>query len=222
MRLHELSTFNLISGPRGSGKTLLLTHFGVEAMTISKAVMGIRKSTNNPSAEPYAKVNIWANYPIRGKVMVPGYKQLQYIESMPLDVARLAQWKPEYHDGVILFDEIDQDADRQDWQSQIARFLTKGVRLMRHRRIVFICTLQFIDELNVRLYKQADTVMYCRDAVHSSWGRSVGLHPGQITNVVALDKSGITTGYGYNESGQSYYSKFFGERYWGNYSTLWI
>jgi hypothetical protein len=90
---------------------------------------------------------------------------------------------------------------------------------MRHRKISLYASLQFIDELNVRLYKQADIVIQARDLAFSGWGRQNNLELGKVANLTWIDKSGIMTGHTFEESGQMFTCKFYGQRYWGNYST---
>lgn len=220
MREYELSNVHIINGPRGSGKTLLLTHYAILYLIQCAFVIIARIITGDDTLFPRMKTHVWSNYPVRCKVRINDGKKIFYLKTKELDIKKLAVWDKEYRDGYILYDEIDQDLDRQDWMAQYARYIVKGVKLMRHRNLSLAATLQFIDELNGRLYKQADIITDCRDIAFTPWGRRNRLHPGEVSALVYRDKSGIMTGYGYNENGRIYKRKFYGKRYWGNYSTI--
>ncbi len=215
----DLSIEAVIVGPRGSGKTLLLTHFGIEFMERAWILGQLRKVRHNNNLFPRKKANIWANYSIKGLFRPPGYSKAILLSSLPLDIERLITWQPEFRDGYIIYDEIDQDADRQDWMAQLPKLLVKGIKLMRHRNLSLYASLQFIDELNIRLYKQADIVIQTRDLAFTPFGRDMNLATGEIASTSWIDRSGIMTGEAFDDSHQVYQLRFFGKRYWGNYAT---
>jgi len=219
MNAEELSLEYVIVGPRGSGKTLLLTHFSVEKLQHAWAVNKYRELSGKSYAYKRHKTKVWSNYPVRCHVKLPTSPRVTILSTIDLDIERLITWQPEFRDGYIIYDEIDQDADRQDWMAQLPKLLVKGIKLMRHRNMSMLSSLQFVDELNIRLYKQADVVIQCRDKAFTGWGREVGLRPGEVMNTTFIDKSGILTGYSFDENHQRYPMEFFGKRYWGAYET---
>lgn len=220
MNAEQLSLVWAVIGNRGSGKTLLLTHFGVEKLEHTWMVRRVRGLLHDDTLLPKHKVNVWSNYPIRAVAKMPGHNKLVMLETQPLITEDLMLWKEYIRDGYIIYDEIDQDADRQDWMAQLPKLLVKGIKLMRHRNLSLICSLQFLDELNIRLYKQADIVIRMRDKVFTDWGRENRLRPGEVMQAVFIDKSGMMTGYAYDENHMAYPVDFLGKRYHHNYSTL--
>ena len=220
MNAEDLSLVIVIVGPRGGCKTLLMTHFELETLARAWAVKRLRKLLNNLNLYPRRKVNAWSNYPVHGLWVPPGHNKPVSLSASPLDMDSLVVWAPEFQNGVIFFDEIDQAADRQDWMSTFSKMLTTGVKVMRHRNLSLIASLQFVDELNMRLFKQADVIIKTRDMAWTPWGRERNLQMGEISNTTWIDKSGIMTGYGYDEKEQVFPLQFFGKRYWGNYETL--
>jgi len=219
MLAEDLSLVEVVVGPRGSGKTLLLTHFITESLARAWALLKLRKAKGNPLLYPRKKVNIWSNFPVKSLWKPPGNGRAILLSSQDLDIEKLITWHPDFKDGIIFFDEIDQAADKQDWMAVLPKLLVKGIKLMRHRNLTLCGSLQFIDELNARLYKQADIVIQNRDLAFTPWGREQHLRPGEVSETIWIDKSGIMTGYAYNETHQTYPLQFFGKRYWGSYAT---
>ena len=214
MNSNDLSLFVVLTGVRGGNKTLLMTHLALEASREALFVKLLREYRGNPKLHPRRKVNVWANYPVRA--ICPPYGTLQ---PQPLDVERLILWKPEYRDGWIFWDEIDQQADRQDWQSTLSKFLTAGVQLMRHRNLSFCVSLQSLGWLNARLQWQADVIVRCRDLAFSQWGRERNLPLGNVAETIWIDKSGMLTGRSYEETHEEHEMLFFGERYHRAYES---
>lgn len=219
MNADEISIVTIIVGNRGACKTLLMTGFEIEALGRAAAIRRIREITGDPDYYKKKKVNNWSSYPVSGLFRLPGSIKPVRLEAEPIDTPRLMRWTPEFENGTIFYDEIDQDADRQEWHAQLPKYLVKGIKVMRHRRLSLTASLQFIDELNVRLYKQADVVIQCRDKAFTPWGKERNLEPGAVASTTWIDKSGIMTGYSYEETHQAYKLDFYGKRYWFNYET---
>jgi len=215
----DLSLVAMVVGPRGSGKTLLLTHYGTEFMGRAYALKKLREVKNNNRLYPRKKPNIWCNYPIKSLYKLPGHSKAVLLSTLDLDVEELMTWPEKFRDGYLLFDEIDQSADKQDWMAVLPKLLVRGIKLMRHRNLSLWGTLQFIDELNARLYKQSDIVIQCRDLAFTPWGREKRLRTGEVSTATFIDKSGIMTGYPFAETHQVYPLQFFGKRYWHSYET---
>ena len=215
---NDLSLFIIMVGVRGSGKTLLMTHFECELLRQIYAILRLREVMGSRYL-PNRKVNAWSNYPVKRLDILPITGKRIYLEPKPLDIEKLIVWHEEYENGIIFFDEIDQVADRQDWMSTVSKMLNAGVQVMRHRNLSFFTSVQSINWLNARLQWQADIIIKCRDLAFTPWGRSSHLRPGEVSELTWIDKSGIMTGRSYEEYPITYSQLFFGKRYWNNYKT---
>jgi hypothetical protein len=219
MNAEDLSIVTIVTGVRGGNKTLLMTGLSVEAMARAWAIKRLRELKGNDNLYPRKKVNIWTNYPVKALWKPPNHHKAVLLNPLPLDVEKIITWHPDIHDGIIFWDEIDQVADRQDWMSTVAKLLTAGIQVIRHRNLSLIASIQSINWLNSRLQWQADVIIKCRDLAFTPWGKEQRLQPGEVANTTWIDKSGIMTGYSFEETGQVYPLQFFGKRYWGNYPT---
>lgn len=215
----DLSLEIIIVGGRGSGKTLMETHFEIEYMSHAYVTKLFRELTGRPDAYPRRKVTIWSNYPVSTLWRPPYGGKLIRLEAEKLDIDKLVIWHPMYEDGVVFWDEIDQVADRQDWMATLSKMLTAGIQVMRHRNLSLIATIQSLNWLNARLQWQADIIIKCRDLAFSTWGREQGLAAGEVASATWIDKSGIMTGTPYEENLKTYPLLFFGKRYWNCYET---
>jgi hypothetical protein len=218
MNAFDLSLEIIIVGVRGAGKTLLMTHFECEALSRAWALKKLREATGK-QLFPKQKVNVWSNYPVKALWQPKQGMKAILLESNPLDIERLITWEEEFHDGIIFFDEIDQVADRQDWYSTVAKFLTAGVQVMRHRNLSLILSIQSLEWLNARLQWQADIIIKCRDLAFTPWGKENHVGLGEVINTTWLDKSGIMTGSSFEERKELYQQQFLGKRYFNAYKT---
>lgn len=218
MKALDLSLETIVVGGRGQDKTLLMTHFITEALQRAILVKALRQQTGR-RINPKAKVNIWSNYPYKALWRSKYFKKPYMLEPEHLDIDRLVKWEPEFRDGLIYFDEIDQIADRQDWYSTVAKFLTAGVQIIRHRNLSLILSIQSLEWLNARLQWQADIIIKCKDMAFTPWGRTNNLQPGMVAQTTWIDKSGVNTGTPFEEKPQIYQMLFFGKRYWNAYKT---
>lgn len=218
MNAFDLSLVNVIVGVRGAGKTLLCTHFVLEALKRAWVVKKLREIKGYP-VYPKQKTNIWSNYHVKAIWHTALQKRPVKLESQLFDLDKLLLWAPEFHDGIIHFDEIDQVADRQDWFSVVSKFLTAGVQLIRHRNLTLVLTIQSLEWLNSRLQWQSDIIIKCRDLAFSPWGREKKLAQGEVISTTFIDKSGVMTGYSFEETNKVYPMQFYGRRYWKAYLT---
>lgn len=219
----DLSLVIVLVGVRGSGKTLLMTHYCCEALREAYAVRKFRQKYKDDKLLMYSlskrKTNIWCNYPVkRYEKLILADKSI-LLQPQPLDIEDIIVWHPKFHDGIIFWDEIDQVADKQDWMSVVSKMLTAGVQVMRHRNLSLVVSIQSLSWLNTRLQWQADLIIKCKDRAFTTWGRSHHLRPGEISDLTIIDKSGIMTGYSFEENWQLYHASFYGKRYWNNYQT---
>lgn len=218
MNLEDISIVVVIVGVRGGCKTLLDTHFVREQLNRAWCINYLREQAGK-KLYPRKKVNIFTNYPVTSYFRPPGAKRARKLQPLQIDIERLITWAPEYRDGIIHFDEIDQIADRQDWQSTVSKLITAGAQMFRHRNLSLFCTIQSMEWLNSRLQWQADIIIKSRDLAFTPWGKAKHLELGEISKTLWIDKSGVATGYSYEETGRYYPLLFFGKRYWGSYPT---
>jgi hypothetical protein len=208
MNSGDLSLFNVIVGVRGSGKTLLETYLQECALKRAAAIRLLRQIKHNPKYFPKRKTEVFSNYPLN-----------YFLKPKPLEMEKLIVQAPEFANCEVFVDEIGGEADRQDWNNPKSKFLNFCIQVMRHRNITFTSTIQSFDWLNARMQWQTDVIVKCRDLAFTPWGRSCNLNQGEVISTVWIDKSGVLTGYSYDETHRVYSLKFFGKRVWGHYDT---
>lgn len=205
----RLSTFTLISGPRGSLKTLLMT--AIQARRLLKAYyLTLRDGI---------KTEVWSNYPVafNHKSAIDG--KTVRLESKPLNMEALYIFDDEMARGWVFIDEVDQWYDRQDWSAVTQRLLNAGITQIRKRKLSIVSSIQNIQWLNIRGQFQVDINVLCREAAFSRWGRKNNLDLGEAAFLKWRDKSGFMTGIEYDESHLEYKQLFFGKRFWNCYDT---
>jgi len=84
------------------------------------------------------------------------------IEHTRLTLAELAELPPEIHDCVVIMDEFHMGADAYDFFTQRARGLTKFVTQLRKRRVTFIFTTQYMQQVAKRIREQTDYIIMMR------------------------------------------------------------
>jgi hypothetical protein len=99
------------------------------------------------------------------------------------------------------------------------QILAKAVQLIRKRKMSITGTIQSFQWLNSKFQFQTDIVVKCRDAAFTPWGRSRHLALGEATFTDWQDKSGVLTGYSFEESGKKVSATFQGKRVWNCYDT---
>ena len=206
----RISLVTVATGPRGSHKTLLLTAIQCKRLIkswILKEFKGV-------------ETKVFSNYPVGFwyKPNVEGMGKV-YLEPEPLNMEALYLLDNELYDCWIFVDEIDQWADRQEWQTVAQKLLTSAMKMLRKRKLSIVASLQFYKELNIRLQRQTDIVVSCREAAFSSWGRSHNLDLGEVSFLSWMDRSGVMTGYTFDETGRVYNNMFHGKRFWNCYDT---
>jgi hypothetical protein len=205
----DYSLIMIVVGVRGSGKSILLTLLQEYQLRHAARIMLLRKLKNKPNLYARAKVNVWANYPLK-----------YYLKPQQLNVDRLITWKEEYRNGWIFYDDIGEFLDKQDWQNPAAKLINKGVQVMRHRNISLAGSMNFIEDLNGRSFRQTDIIIKVRDLCRTPWGIANGLKPGEVANSLWIDKSGTLTGYAYDENKRYYQMRFFGKKIWNDFNSF--
>jgi hypothetical protein len=203
------SLFNVITGPRGSMKTLLLT------------LLACRNLLKCFYLQYYGKYkHVWSNYPIgfRHQSVVDG--KWYYLHSEPLNMESFYTFDAGLAAGSVYIDEIDQWYDRQDWAAITQKLTNAVITQIRKRELSLSATTQNFQWLNARAQFQTDTLINCREAAFTPWGRKMGLQMGRISFLTLKDLSGVNTGYQYAENFRTYSTRLaHGERYWDKYDT---
>ncbi len=205
----RIATFTLITGPRGSCKTLLATSFQVRLLL--KAFY-MREMQGR-------ELNVWSNYPVGfyHKSEIDG--KTVYLQPRPLNMEAVYLMDSELFNGWLFIDEIDQWYDRQEWANTTQKLLNKGMTQIRKKKMSIVGTIQNMAWLNSRGQFQADIQITCREAAFSPFGRKMGLDLGECAFLSFRDLSGVMTGYRYEESWQTYNKMFWGRRFWNLYNT---
>jgi len=203
------SLFNVITGPRGSMKTLLLT------------LLACRNLLKCFYLQYYGKYkHVWSNYPIgfRHQSVIDG--KWYYLHSEPLNMESFYTFDAGLAAGSVYIDEIDQWYDRQDWAAITQKLTNAVITQIRKRELSLSATTQNFQWLNARAQFQTDTLINCREAAFTPWGRKMGLQMGKVSFLTLKDLSGVNTGYQYAENFRTYSTKLLnGERYWDKYDT---
>jgi hypothetical protein len=208
--LDKVSTYTVITGPRGSAKSLFQSSKVCERLIKQYLNEKLRKVTNT---------HVWTNYPVAFYYNSPIEKRVVRLESEPLNLEALMLWEDDFCNGWVFIDEMDQWFDRQEWNTTAAKLTNKGMTQIRKKKLSICGTIQNLEWLNNRGNFQVDIIVQCREMVFTPWGRKMKFKPGQCSSLVFLDKSGVCTGYKYDETHQSYKMLFWGERFWDTYDT---
>lgn len=206
----RISLFTIASGPRGSCKTLLMTAKVCERLLKSYFLKQTRGIENK----------IWSNYPVGFNFKSPleNGKRV-HLQPLPLNMEAFYTFDDELAHGWVFIDEIDQWYDRQDWQAVTQKLMNKVMTQIRKKRLNVMASIQDINWLNARGQFQSDIIINCREAAFSPWGRRMGLDLGEASFLSFRDKSGVMTGYTYEETGKTYNHTFWGKRFWNYYDT---
>jgi len=203
------SLFNVITGPRGSLKTLLLTMLACRNLLkcFYLQYYGIKK-------------HVWTNYPIGFFHRSIVDDKMYYLKPEPLNMESFYTFDAGLAAGWVYIDEIDQWYDRQDWAAITQKLTNAVITQIRKRELSLSATTQNFQWLNARAQFQTDTLVNCREAAFTPWGRKMGLQMGKMSFLTLKDLSGVNTGYQYAENFRTYSTKLtHGERYWDKYDT---
>jgi len=204
----KVSKVLMIHGPRGSLKSLYLSSL---ACYFLKRYYVMSLLTGE-------KRDVWTNYPV-GYWYVPPDMKPVYLQSKPLNMESFYVFDESLAQGWVMIDEIDQWYDRQEWMSTTQKLLNACITQIRKKKLSIAGTLQSFDWLNSRAAFQSDIIIKSREAAFTPWGRERGLNLGEVGFLTFQDKSGIMTGYPYEESGREYTQIFQGKRFWNTYDT---
>lgn len=199
----------MYTGPRGGHKTVVQTgdmaHYLMRSHLLQ--LMG----------EEYER--IFSNYPV-GFRYYPGHGLPPvYLQPEPLNMEALYVMDKGFYHCRIYIDEIDQWLDRQEWMTTTQQILARAVQLIRKRRTSISGTIQSFNWLNSKFQFQTDIVCKCREAAFRPWGRAHNLGLGEVGFTDWIDKSGVMTGYTFEEMQKEYSLTHQSKRLWNCYDT---
>ncbi|GAH46232.1 unnamed protein product [marine sediment metagenome] len=176
-RLESLVT--AITGPRGSGKTLLMTFLGIIDMKRGHQCL--------------------ANYPIKGEVKRRGKPAT--VESLPLDFETLLELNENLQRCVCCIDEINLWFASTRWMTHGNRIFAIFMQLLRKRQMSLYYTTQNFKWADPTIRWQTDLQIACQDLFHTPQGKEEGVRRGEFIRFIAIDRSGYITGVPYEVSG---------------------
>lgn len=161
----------LITGFRGSGKSVLDAYFGKWAMEC-----GIPLHTNME--------------------YLPDGLKSHGIEGVPviLDFDRLISFQLDVAGALIQIDEVDTYLDKLRTVANQNVLTTKFLEQLRKRTLKIIMSCQFGSYLPYGTLDQVDLMIYAQDAFFTEWGREKNFHKGTTFIYTVSDKSGLFTG----------------------------
>lgn len=165
-----------IFGPRGSGKSLLLTKICVDWAKTGRRVI--------------------SNMPIKGKVW--HRNKIVEIDTEPFQFVNFIAFDESLYDVLIAWDEINMMMDSSSHRSKVNQIINKLVQQMRHRRLTIAYTTQNFKWVDNRMRFQTDQMIMCKDMSLTPAGRELGLERGERVILSAYDLSGYLTGHPYN------------------------
>jgi energy-coupling factor transporter ATP-binding protein EcfA2 len=165
-----------ITGPRGSGKTLLMTYLAIIDMKRGRSVL--------------------ANYNIGGRV------RTGLVQSQPLNFENLLAMSESLQQCVACIDEINLWFDSTRWMTQGNKLLGILLQQMRKRSMSLYYTSQNFRWNENRLRWQTDLLVFCQDMCRTPEGMEQKLSPGEYIRISIMDLSGYLTGKPYDQSGE--------------------
>lgn len=161
----------LITGFRGSGKTVLDAFFGKWALE--------------------------SGFPLLSNIeYVPEGLQKHGIPGMPipLDFDKLITFQLDVPGAMIQIDEVDTFLDKLRTIANQNLLTTKFLEQLRKRTLKIVMSCQFGSYLPYGTLDQVDLMIYAQDAFFTEWGRDKGLSKGTTFIYTVSDKSGLFTG----------------------------
>ncbi len=200
----------MYTGPRGGHKTIVQT--GDMCRYLIRSYLLKLTQLDEPE-------RIYSNYPV-GFMYYPGHGlPAAYLKPEPLNMEALYVLDKGFNKCRIFIDEIDQWLDRQEWQTTTQRILSKAVQLIRKRKMSIHGTIQSFGWLNSKFQFQTDVICKCREAAFRPWGRERNLGLGEVGFTDWQDKSGVLTGYPFEELQREFSFTHQSKRFWNCYDT---
>lgn len=186
-----------MTGPRGSGKTLVMTYLAMQDMANGIPVL--------------------ANYKIQGPFKKRG--SIVNVESQPLDLPQLFEMSSSLRQCVAAIDEINLWFESTRAMSNGNRIIGIVLQQIRKRQMSVYWTSQNFDWVYNRIRWQTDTITECMDAAKTPQGREIGLKKGERILLRTRDESGYLTGLPYRLTGLVFPGVLDARPMWGCYNT---
>lgn len=194
----------VLTGLKGSTKTCNLVRWGVRALGVWKRP-------------------VFSDFPWSYK-----WKDNVYEPEVLSDDAFVTYLKdiPPY--SILIYDEINEAFDRQQWMTVESRIGMSAFGQIRKKLCTIIGATQFFNYLNPRLNDQTDILIHCSDMRYTNWGEFENLEPGKEALTEYYDLSGRARGktarHPHNPrwvTGEPYYEELvFTEPYWDAFNTF--
>ncbi len=187
------------AGPRGAGKTTWMSYIAEMCMVLwNKRVV-----SNYP-------IGLWLDEGRNGD-------KPRLLESEPMDLYRILTFDKTYEDLIIVMDEAPQILNRLASMTWKNRLIDLFLQMLRHSRSSFIYASQNEWWVDNELRWQTDVITYCRDASRRYPGK--GLERGGIIFTDMMDKSGLWTGYSYDEKPRMLRKRLEAKTIWNTFDT---
>ncbi len=172
-----------LTGPRGSGKTLLQTFLALMDMRRGKECL--------------------SNYHIKGPVESRG--RVKVVESGKLEYENLLTFSEALQGKLLAIDELPVWFNSLQFQSKGSQIFALFIQQIRKKSMAVYYTAQNMQWVDNRVRWQTDLHVACQDMHHTPWGKEAGLERGEYMRYTAMDLSGYLTGTPYNISGETYH-----------------
>jgi hypothetical protein len=194
------SVVMMITGSRGSGKSLFLSSMVVEELLRGKTV--------------------WSNMPVKLTHTIANKYNVPKLKTKPLDLDAFYALSEELQNGVVCIDEAQNMSDSRSSLTLKNRLLNAIVAQVRKRNLNVYYTTQDPSWVDVRLRFATDVEVACFDLGYSPWGRNHNVEWGKLIRCYFKDLSGYMTGTPYFITGKYYRKSIFkGYKYWNCYDT---
>jgi len=187
-------------GPRGSGKTILLTYLSILDMKRGKVV--------------------YSNYPIKADVMTR--RGIVTVESLPLNYEALLGIDESLRECVLTIDELNLWFSSYRWMTIGNKVMNIFVQQIRKRSTSLYYSTQRFKSVDGFIRDQTDLIVKCSDVAKTPYGIEENHTEGEIINLMALDISGYFTGRQYEDSGEAYFGMLYGKPLGNCYSTDYV
>jgi len=171
-----------ITGPRGSGKSLLLAYLGVMDMKHGRRIV--------------------SNIDIHGPVKRRG--KLVEVKSELLSFDAILSLSETLEECVVCIDEINLWFSSMRAMSNANRIAGNFTQLIRKRNISLNYTTQNFKWVDGMIRWQTDLLVACQDIFHTPYGKEEGIGRGEYIRYITVDRSGYLTGIPYEVSGKYY------------------
>lgn len=173
-RLHTDSNVTILTGPKGSGKSLIM----------SRILFNYMHCAGKP---------VWSTMPVKTP---DAYREqgVPLLETKTVDWDALYTLSEGYQDGVLGLDESVYFSDKRNSLTLKNRILNVAYNQIRHRSLSLVMTVKDLNWLDGRLRYEADYEVKCRDLALTPWGRRNDISRGTWIHLEVIDLSGAFGG----------------------------